>query len=113
MEGSNKKEENQGIELVTLKQCMQDSMEDAASKAAHALREELVQALNPYPRCKHLISLYRTALKVPNKTPLSILHEYATRLNLEVSLTWSPSSITSTQLEYQRSIGCTLPSRCI
>lgn len=82
------------------KQGMQDITEDAASKAAHALREELAQALNPYPRCKHLISLYRTALKVPNKTPLSILHEYATRLNLEVSLTSSPSLITSTQLGY-------------
>ncbi len=70
---------------------MQDSTEDAASKAAHALREELAQALNPYPRCKHLISLYRTALKVPNKTPLSILHEYATRLNLEVRPTRCPS----------------------
>ncbi|CAL8465762.1 g5298 [Coccomyxa elongata] len=71
---------------------MQDSTEDAASKAAHALREELAQALNPYPRCKHLISLYRTALKVPNKTPLSILHEYATRLNLEMTFSEAAES---------------------
>ena len=48
------------------------------------LCEELTVALNGFPRCKQLISVYRQVLKVPNKTPLSILHEYATRLNLEV-----------------------------
>lgn len=59
------------------------------------LCEELTVALGGFPRCKHLIGVYRQALKVPNKTPLSILHEYATRLNLEVRhrphLSLSPS----------------------
>lgn len=63
----------------------QDPVEDAAAKSLRAQSEELAAALNPFPRCKHLIQLYRTALKIPNKTPLAILHEYATRLNLEVS----------------------------
>lgn len=50
-----------------------------------SISEDLAAALAAYPRCKALVDVYRTALKVPNKTPLSILHEHATRLNLEVS----------------------------
>lgn len=40
--------------------------------------------LSSYPRCKHLIEVYRALPGAQNKTPLAVLHEYATRLNLEV-----------------------------
>lgn len=40
--------------------------------------------LSTYPRCKHLIEVYRALPGAQNKTPLAVLHEYATRLNLEV-----------------------------
>ena len=38
-----------------------------------------------YPRCKHLVDTFRANPNTHNKTPLAILHEYATRLSLEVS----------------------------
>lgn len=41
--------------------------------------------LSMYPRCKHLIDVYRALPGAQNKTPLAVLHEYSTRLNLEVS----------------------------
>lgn len=41
--------------------------------------------LNSYPRCKQLINAFRLNSNTHNKTPLAILHEYATRLNLEAS----------------------------
>ncbi len=44
-------------------------------------------ALGAYPHCKGLILQFRTALNIPNKTPVSMLHEYATRLNLQVGST--------------------------
>ncbi len=34
--------------------------------------------------CKRLMEAYRRVYHMPNKTPLSILFEYASRLNLQV-----------------------------
>jgi hypothetical protein len=41
--------------------------------------------LDAFPRCKHLVETFRANPSTHNKTPLAILHEYATRLGLEVS----------------------------
>lgn len=48
--------------------------------------------LNSYPKCKQLINAFRLNSNTHNKTPLAILHEYATRLNLEVVYTESAES---------------------
>lgn len=40
--------------------------------------------LDSFPRCKHLVETFRANPSTHNKTPLAILHEYATRLGLEV-----------------------------
>lgn len=44
-------------------------------------------ALQDYPGCQMLRDAYRRIHKIPNKTPLSMLYEYASRLNLEVGQT--------------------------
>lgn len=41
--------------------------------------------LDGFLRCKHLVETFRANASTHNKTPLAILHEYATRLGLEVS----------------------------
>lgn len=40
--------------------------------------------LDSFLRCKHLVETFRANPSTHNKTPLAILHEYATRLGLEV-----------------------------
>lgn len=40
--------------------------------------------LEGFLRCKHLVETFRANPSTHNKTPLAILHEYATRLGLEV-----------------------------
>lgn len=40
--------------------------------------------LDSFMRCKHLVETFRANPSTHNKTPLAILHEYATRLGLEV-----------------------------
>jgi hypothetical protein len=45
--------------------------------------------LDSYPRCKHLVETFRANPNTHNKTPLAILHEYATRLGLELLYTES------------------------
>ena len=40
--------------------------------------------LDSFVRCKHLVETFRANPSTHNKTPLAILHEYATRLGLEV-----------------------------
>jgi hypothetical protein len=40
--------------------------------------------LDSYSKCRHLVETFRANPNTHNKTPLAILHEYATRLNLEV-----------------------------
>ena len=40
--------------------------------------------LDAYPRCQGLVNAFRLNRNTQNKTPLSIVHEYATRLGLEV-----------------------------
>ena len=42
--------------------------------------------LDAYPRCQGLVNAFRLNRNTQNKTPLSIVHEYATRLGLEVRL---------------------------
>lgn len=51
--------------------------------------------LDSFLRCKHLVETFRANPSTHNKTPLAILHEYATRLGLEVcsSLTWLAVSL--------------------
>lgn len=41
--------------------------------------------LDAFPRCKHLVETFRANPSTHNKTPLAILHEYATRLGLELA----------------------------
>lgn len=40
--------------------------------------------LDKFTKCKQLVERFRENPNTSNKTPLAILHEYATRLNLEV-----------------------------
>ena len=47
-------------------------------------RRELASMIDDYPSCKRLMEAYRRVYHMPNKTPLSILFEYASRLNLQV-----------------------------
>ena len=63
---------------------MQASAIDSAQPGFSAASDELIVALAPFPFCKDLIQQFRTALKAPTKTPIALLHEYATRLNLQV-----------------------------
>jgi hypothetical protein len=63
---------------------MQASAIDSAQPGFSAASDELIVALAPYPFCKDLIQQFRAALKAPTKTPIALLHEYATRLNLQV-----------------------------
>lgn len=46
---------------------------------------DLAQLLQGFPKCNHLIETFKTSPNTQNKTPLAVLHEYATRLSLEVS----------------------------
>eukprot|EP00884_Botryococcus_braunii_P002695 jgi/Botrbrau1/12426/Bobra.0229s0022.1 len=41
--------------------------------------------LEAYPKCRRLVETFRSNPNTHNKTPLAILHEYATRLSLELS----------------------------
>ena len=50
-------------------------------------RRELASVIDEYPACKRLMEAYRRVYHMPNKTPLSILFEYASRLNLQVCST--------------------------
>ena len=45
---------------------------------------DLAQLLQGFPKCNHLIETFKTSPNTQNKTPLAVLHEYATRLSLEV-----------------------------
>lgn len=47
-------------------------------------------ALADFPGCKRLVDAYRKIFRIPNKTPLSVLYEYASRLNLTVSPVIAP-----------------------
>ncbi len=46
--------------------------------------------LDGFLRCKHLVETFRANPSTHNKTPLAILHEYATRLGLEVCIKLTP-----------------------
>ena len=65
--------------------------------------------LDAFPRCKHLVETFRANPSTHNKTPLAILHEYATRLGLEVSkrsATASWPSLCRDLCCYMRAAGC-------
>lgn len=51
--------------------------------------------LESYPRCKRLLDAFRANPNTHNKTPLAVLHEYATRLSLEVTLFSAHSAFSS------------------
>jgi len=51
-----------------------------------ALLPDPTTFLEAFPRCKRLVDTFRANPNTHNKTPLAILHEYATRLSLEVSI---------------------------
>ena len=44
--------------------------------------EKLTRTMEHYPLCKELLKAYRQKLRMPSKTPLSILYEYAARHKL-------------------------------
>lgn len=54
-------------------------------------------ALADLPGCKRLVDAYRKIFHIPNKTPLSVLYEYASRLNLTVSPVLAPNLATCDQ----------------
>ena len=63
---------------------------DSAEEADARLKEDDMLPdpstfLENYPRCKRLVDTFRANPNTHNKTPLAVLHEYATRLSLEVS----------------------------
>ena len=60
--------------------------EDDARLKEDDLLPDPATFLEGYPRCKRLVDTFRANPNTHNKTPLAILHEYATRLSLEVSL---------------------------
>jgi len=65
--------------------------------------------LDAFPRCKHLVETFRANPSTHNKTPLAILHEYATRLGLEVSKYSATASWTSLCKDlrcYMHAAGC-------
>lgn len=47
--------------------------------------EELTRTMEHFPLCKELLKAYRQKFRMPSKTPLSILYEYAARQNFLVS----------------------------
>lgn len=49
--------------------------------------------IDEFPNCKRLMEAYRRVYHMPNKTPLSILFEYASRLNLQVTPQATSSSV--------------------
>lgn len=46
-----------------------------------SIAQELLDSL---PKCKQLLETFRASPNMQNKTPLAIVHEYASRFNLEV-----------------------------
>lgn len=72
-------------------------------------RRELASMIDDYPSCKRLMEAYRRVYHMPNKTPLSILFEYASRLNLQVlfaSLAPYWKSFFATPLAWQTGLHC-------
>ena len=61
-----------------------DALRQSCLAEARAERRELASVIDEYPACKRLMEAYRRVYHMPNKTPLSILFEYASRLNLQV-----------------------------
>ncbi|CAK0732396.1 hypothetical protein CVIRNUC_000126 [Coccomyxa viridis] len=58
---------------------------DGTASETRPERRELASMIDDYPSCKRLMEAYRRVYHMPNKTPLSILFEYASRLNLQLS----------------------------
>ncbi|CAL5224048.1 g6673 [Coccomyxa viridis] len=58
---------------------------DGSASEPRPERRELASVIDEYPLCKRLMEAYRRVYHMPNKTPLSILFEYASRLNLQLS----------------------------
>lgn len=58
---------------------------------------DLQDVLETLPRCRQLLDTFRASPNTQNKTPLAILHEYSSRFNLEVCLSWGRSQIGATQ----------------
>ena len=48
------------------------------------LMQMLQELLDSLPKCKQLLETFRASPNMQNKTPLAIVHEYASRFNLEV-----------------------------
>ena len=61
-----------------------DIVEQRCRAESRPERRELASVIDEYPLCKRLMEAYRRVYHMPNKTPLSILFEYASRLNLQV-----------------------------
>ena len=60
--------------------------------------------LDGFPRCKHLVETFRANPSTHNKTPLAILHEYATRLGLEVRSDFSFMRLASRHASASKSV---------
>ncbi len=56
---------------------------------------DLQQVLKGFPKCDHLMETFKNSPNTQNKTPLAVLHEYATRLSLEVQLCSIANVVTS------------------
>ncbi len=67
--------------------CLSDGIAGPGSERLRAQDEVLPDfnaCLDAYPRCQRLVQAFRCNRNTQNKTPLSIVHEHATRLGLEV-----------------------------
>lgn len=72
--------------------------EPASSVLSDPVLPDMSTYLESFPNCNRLVRIFRSTPNTFNKTPLAILHEYVTRVNLEVShphLSLSPPGLTS------------------
>lgn len=72
---------------------LQPLSEAAATAAVYCLCRNAPEfVLSNFPGCKRLEDAYRKIYHIPNKTPLSVLYEYASRLNLTVRVKTAANS---------------------
>lgn len=64
-----------------------DAAPEACTEAASTSDEPPPPMLDQYPRCKQLLDTLRRSPNNHNKTPVAVLHEYATRFHRQVVYT--------------------------
>jgi len=88
--------------------CASDGVPGAAGERLRVQEADVLPdfnaCLDAYPRCQRLVQAFRCNRNTQNKTPLSIVHEHATRLGLEARLpgTWRARPTRSTRAALRR-----------